>query len=131
MLIREFSRRIIWAVALLIAIVISVIWGFYDAQPSSKIRYGALGFAMVLVLSAYLYFTSSKNADSVISDGESQVLKVIRENARWLITCLTIIFAAVIYACENRYQVIAQPRDFPQAYVKVLDRWTGEVSKKY
>jgi 4-amino-4-deoxy-L-arabinose transferase-like glycosyltransferase len=57
MVIREWLVRPVWAIALLLAIL-GVVWGIFDSRPSPITRYGALGYAAVLVISACLYFTS-------------------------------------------------------------------------
>jgi hypothetical protein len=126
-IIQEWGTRPIWAVGLLFAIVGSVLWDLHDWQPSSNTRYSALGYAVVLLLSAYLYFTSLKKAASTVVAG--RWIDIVTENARWFVIGLVFVFAATIYACENRYQIVPERGSF-SPYVKVLDRWTGEVIKK-
>jgi hypothetical protein len=127
--IREWRVRPVWALGLVFAIVGSVAWVLYDSQPSSSTRYSPLGYAAVLLVSTYLYFTSPKHVASTIEIGGS-LLGAVRENARWFVIGIAVLFAATIYACENRYQLVPEKGNFQSPYVKVLDRWTGEVMKK-
>jgi hypothetical protein len=89
MVIREWRVRPVWAVGLLFAIVGSVAWVLYDAQPSSGARYSALGYAAILLVSAYLYFTSPDQVASTVAAGRS-MLGTVRENSHWFVIGIAI-----------------------------------------
>lgn len=125
---RSQSRRSVLAYTLLVAMVVSIVWIYFDSKPSSAIRYGALSYAAVMALSAYLYFTRRASDVRAVSMNETTVGKFTRENARYLIIATAILLFGLLYACSHRYQAIS---DKSLQRILILDRWTGEVKTKY
>src|SRR5438132_710431 len=92
MIVRGFrsSRRAL-VYALLVATIVSIVWGYLDSRASYNIRYGGLSYAAVLALSAYVYFTPRPGVARTSSTSEHAVGNLMKENARYLIIGVSIV----------------------------------------